>query len=801
VLTSQYDIRRSGFNGFETTLTPGASGTVHNMNTSGKTVLTLSSTDVPPGYRENPIYAQPLYVPGISIGGTTHNILVVATLNDTIYTFDTAGNPPSSTPLWSRQGTSQPVGDNALWYDDCQSGGGPIFPPQTPASLPFWGILSTPVIDLTVAGSNSTPVMFVVSHCVTSQGQKHVYINEIDLVTGKDVVLNGNRQFKDVGSDLGSGFDPGRQKQRAALLEVKNSGAATPNLIYAPFGTATVENDALNHPYHGWLAAYTVSSSYVLSFASNFAYNSTSTACTNGQYGGIQGQQCTTNGGTPACDCYLACPISGDTCNNSTGMCTNHPTTACFQNVPNWGGQGGGCFMFGRGMAATGVGEVGSDGDVHSFLACGNGGFQYTNLTSSPTNAGESVLDFRLTGKGFDTAPFQSFTPNGSDSSVIVKPQRPSNACNCVQQGGSYVCSDCTTTLQALNIYDWDQGSCGLTLFNDLSGNIRLLTCDKAGYGYLMTPGNLCGTGSNSQCVGWSSTDSSVSPFGMSLNLCDNLANPVASNCDRITSMALYSTIPSSSSSSAFVYFWPNSERLTAYQLSDDTTAVSGGTQQISWNSSTPTIIQMTGCTVGTNCPSSYFVPGDVIIPTTGCTCSGSNCPVVTGVADDSTTAICGTAAPCATINHAFPASCSSPQAFQYKGYFLNPRRDNVPAPDRTGYPGGSVILTAQWDTSLNPHQYDNGVVWELEPGDSANEFQRAKGTLRAYTAITDPQSQLPLLWTSSDVFCLSSFALPTIAKGRIYVPTYSIPTSGTGICPKTGDQTTYENGILVYYP
>jgi hypothetical protein len=171
-------------------------------------------------------------------------------------------------------------------------------------------------------------------------------------------------------------------------------------------------------------------------------------------------------------------------------------------------------------------------------------------------------------------------------------------------------------------------------------------------------------------------------------------------------------------------------------------------------------------------------------------------------VADDTTTAICGTAGPpCATINQPFPPNCASPQAFKYTGYFLNPRRDNRPTGPATGYPGSAVIVTAQWDTSQAPSQYDNAVAWGLEPAYTANEDQRAGGTLRAYTAVTNPQSQLPLLWSSSDTFCLSSFALPTVANGRIYVPTYSIPISGIGVCPTSGDNTTYENGIEVYYP
>ncbi len=34
------------------------------------------------------VYAQPLYVPGLNIGGTNHNVLFVATEHDQVYAFD-----------------------------------------------------------------------------------------------------------------------------------------------------------------------------------------------------------------------------------------------------------------------------------------------------------------------------------------------------------------------------------------------------------------------------------------------------------------------------------------------------------------------------------------------------------------------------------------------------------------------------------------------------------------------------------------------------------------------------------------
>ena len=43
------------------------------------------------------VYAQPLYVSNVQIGGILRNVLFVATMNDKVYAFD--ANTLSSTPL------------------------------------------------------------------------------------------------------------------------------------------------------------------------------------------------------------------------------------------------------------------------------------------------------------------------------------------------------------------------------------------------------------------------------------------------------------------------------------------------------------------------------------------------------------------------------------------------------------------------------------------------------------------------------------------------------------------------------
>ena len=89
VPTWRYDLTHQGQNTKETALTPANV----NVNTFGK----LFSLPVD-GY----MYAQPLYVPGLKMSdGLLHNVLFVATENDSIYAFDADSNGgANANPIW-----------------------------------------------------------------------------------------------------------------------------------------------------------------------------------------------------------------------------------------------------------------------------------------------------------------------------------------------------------------------------------------------------------------------------------------------------------------------------------------------------------------------------------------------------------------------------------------------------------------------------------------------------------------------------------------------------------------------------
>ena len=140
VTTWRYDLSHAGQNTRETALNPSNV----NPNSFGKLfTLPVDST----------VYAQPLYVPGLKMSdGLVHNVLFVATENDSVYAFDADSNGGSNaSPLWhaslltSAYGAAS--GATAVpWQDN-----------GSPDVAPTVGITGTPAID------TATNTIFLVS--------------------------------------------------------------------------------------------------------------------------------------------------------------------------------------------------------------------------------------------------------------------------------------------------------------------------------------------------------------------------------------------------------------------------------------------------------------------------------------------------------------------------------------------------------------------------------------------------------------------------------------------------------------
>ena len=87
VVTYHNDLARDGANAQEYSLTP--------SNVTSTTFGKLFSCTV-----DEAIYAQPLWVPNLSIAGGQHNVVFVATQNDGLYAFDADSSSTPCTPLW-----------------------------------------------------------------------------------------------------------------------------------------------------------------------------------------------------------------------------------------------------------------------------------------------------------------------------------------------------------------------------------------------------------------------------------------------------------------------------------------------------------------------------------------------------------------------------------------------------------------------------------------------------------------------------------------------------------------------------
>ena len=225
VLTQRNDISRSGVNSAETTLTPS------NVNTTQFGRLFSQTVD---GY----VYAQPLYMPNVTINGVTHNVVFVATEHDSVFAFDADSNTgANASPLWQ------------ITLLDAAHGAAPgasTVPNQDTDSgdlTPEIGITSTPVID------PSSGTIYVEGK--TNENGGYVQrLHALDITNGAEkfsgpAVLAASVTGNGNGSSNGVlNFDPLWELQRTGLLLLNG-------IVYMGFGS---HGDM--GPWHGWILGY-----------------------------------------------------------------------------------------------------------------------------------------------------------------------------------------------------------------------------------------------------------------------------------------------------------------------------------------------------------------------------------------------------------------------------------------------------------------------------------------------------------------------------------------------------------------
>ena len=222
VTTYHNDNYRSGANTNETTLTPA------NVNVQSFGKLAVFPVQ---GY----VYTQPLYVPGVVIGGTAHNVLYIATEHDQVYAFDVN----SGQQLWHTSyvgyfsfGSVLPVAS---------------FQVQCADLVPEIGITGTPVIDTT------TNTMYLVTkeHVFNSQTKTSQFaqtLHALDITTGLDKATQPiSASVPGTGDGSVGGvlsFNALIQNQRAALL--LDNGEV--------FVSWSAHCD--NFDFHGWIMSF-----------------------------------------------------------------------------------------------------------------------------------------------------------------------------------------------------------------------------------------------------------------------------------------------------------------------------------------------------------------------------------------------------------------------------------------------------------------------------------------------------------------------------------------------------------------
>jgi hypothetical protein len=254
-------------------LEPGFTGTYLYRNDNFRTGQNLAESVLTPSNVSNvalfglvftdsidaAAYAQPLYVPNVAIPNLgTHNVVYVATENDSVYAFDADQPGP---PLWQTSFIDPAHGVTAVPASDIGCGD----------LVPIIGITATPVIDPT------TGTLYVVSKVKLSPGTYQQQLHALDITTGFEqpnspVTIAAKAPGTAQDSSKGTiSFNPLLQHDRPALTLANG-------VVYLSFASHCDIG-----PYHGWILGYDEKT-----LAQEVVYNTTP----NGTDGGIWQSGC-----------------------------------------------------------------------------------------------------------------------------------------------------------------------------------------------------------------------------------------------------------------------------------------------------------------------------------------------------------------------------------------------------------------------------------------------------------------------------------------------------------------------------
>jgi hypothetical protein len=230
VITQHNDLKRTGWDAGEKQLTQAgvASGGF------GK-IFTRSVDDQ--------IYCQPLVVNQVSIGGGLHNIVIVTTVNNSVYAFD-GDDSATMTPYWQVSLTYNPGNTHSyrpIKNSDMTGACGGNYVDFSGKI----GIVGTPVID------TISQTIYVVSRSVTISGTPVFvqYLHALDLLTGAEklppVYITASVSGSGDGSAGGTiTFNQQTANQRPALLLYQG-------VLYVAWSSHCDWG-----PYHGWIMGY-----------------------------------------------------------------------------------------------------------------------------------------------------------------------------------------------------------------------------------------------------------------------------------------------------------------------------------------------------------------------------------------------------------------------------------------------------------------------------------------------------------------------------------------------------------------